>query len=134
MELNDHKLDCDLMRDGARVSLTDDETSGVIVRRIGNAEFRAKIAELLEPHVEAERKGELDRGLQDEITGRAMAGTVLVGWWGWTEDDEPFEFSVENAERVMTDPQLVEVRDIIAAAASSRERFLAKREAESAGN
>lgn len=134
MELNDHKLDLDAMRDGVRVPLNDDGSSGVVVRRIGNPEFRAKLNKLLEPHLETERASGLGEALQTEITGRAMAGTILVGWWGWTEDGEPYEYSEEAAERVMTDPALREVQDAVAMHAGAREKFLAKRDEASSGN
>lgn len=89
------------------------ETGGIVIdygdfwvkiARAGGANlaFEQTLARLMRPHRRAQQVNALPRQVQDRITARALAETVVLDWGGNIKDpeapDDPkeFPFSVDN--------------------------------------
>lgn len=75
-----------------------------LIARINNPEWVRVTKELMKPYKGASRSRMLGQKVRDEITIKAMARTILLGWRGDLRvDEKDFPYSVENAERMLTD-------------------------------
>ncbi len=74
---------------GARVS----------VAAMNNPAFKSKIVPLQRPHLKRIRRNTLSETVAVAILSEAMAGTVLLGWEGFTDDGKEVVFSESEAQK-----------------------------------
>lgn len=101
-------------------------------------EFRELYDKLTAPYARYRRKhdGSLPSGVDEEVSRRCVAETVLRDWRGIEgPDGEPVTFSIENAQAVMADERVGEafMRGVMDAARSLWESFAVELE-QSEGN
>ena len=106
MDLNKSyiKTDATLEKDGVEVEL--DDGAVIIVRPIRNADFKRYLNELQKPY---------------DLTRKAVAKHVLIGWKGIELDGKPVKYSPKVAEELMI--EFDEFQDDVLSAATARETF-----------
>lgn len=78
----------------------------LLVARASNKRFRDRYAKLSEPHLKELREKTADESLSTRILKQAIAETILLGWDGITEGDQPVPYSPEKALELFNDPGL----------------------------
>ncbi len=109
----------------------------VRVGRMRSPRWRNRRAELIESRREDLRVATDASGarLLDEITTRCLAETILLGWANLDDDDgNPIPYSPEKAYEILQDPANDPLRQFVVEAASDREAFAHKVEADALGN
>jgi len=110
---------------GIWISLGED--AEVLVARLGNKQYIDAIKRLTTPHKVALRNKSLPEDLSFDITVKAMAEAVLLGWKGMQENGKNLAYSREAAERLLKD--YPDFREQIAGIAADMENFRAETEA-----
>ena len=113
----------------------DFEDTGVKLKiaRIGNPAFDKLISKLSAPHLKKLRKG--DDELQESITAKAVASTILVGWKGLDDDDgKPLKYSKGKSKELLTDPALRDLFKFVLVTANEAARFRAEVKEDTVGN
>ena len=133
MRLRDIAIDAHAIEQGEWV----DDLPGldgvrVLVRGIGNADYRRLQAKLMRKVTPAESINGMSPERGDEITTKLLAETVLLGWEGIEDDDgAPLAYSKEKAVELLADPALRRFRDgVMFAATTVGERRAAQAEAD----
>lgn len=93
----------------------------LLVRGWNNVAFRRMQQELIRALPRAQRRGPaLDPAVQDRITARCLAETVLYGWRNVEDDDgKPIAYSKELALEWLLDPDMRAFFDAVTWAAMS---------------
>ena len=114
-----------------------------IIARAGNRAYSQLLSALWKANEETLKRGQgedasdadRDAGndLAFKLVGIAMSKTILLGWGGFTGEDDttPLEYSTQAAEDLLA---LKDFRAKISAIAESHRSFLVKQEAENAKN
>lgn len=117
-------------QEGVEVRLDDGCT--ILVARANNRKFRAEMRRLMRPYQNQERRGTFDPDLKDDLTRKAVARFVLLGWTGIVLEGKKIKYSPEKAEELMKRSEDFE-NDVIDAA-SMMETFRAVELEEGAKN
>jgi len=99
----------------------------ILVARLNNKSYVAAIKRLTTPHKVAMRNKSLPEEVTFDITIKAMAEAVLLGWKGLQENGKNLIYSREAAERLLKD--YPDFREQIAGIAADMENFRAETEA-----
>lgn len=107
------------------------------VRPIGNPDYRRVYGQLVDSTPRDKKRGGLvtDFETKQQIAGRALADTVLLGWENLEGDDgAPLAYDVALAKKLLLDPEMTAFRDAVSWAATvAQEQSLGTAEA-NAGN
>lgn len=137
MKLSSLKINADAVEQGAWIDNIP-ELGGIRlkVRGNGNADFRRMQSKLIEAVPRGQRqRGMIDPDVQDTITARCLAHTVLLDWQGLTDDnDVPIPFTKEKALEFLLDPTLRPFRDGLAYASTIVAQTEAENLADDVGN
>lgn len=121
MDLNKSyiKTDATLEKDGVEVEL--DDGAVIIVRPIRNADFKRYLNELQKPYERKIQQKRMDQEALDNLTRKAVAKHVLIGWKGIELDGKEVKYSPKVAEEIMI--EFDEFQDDVLSAATARETF-----------
>ena len=109
------------------------EGAKLLVARSGNNKYQDFLRQQIKPHQNRLRRNSLPDDVLEDITLRAMAKFILLGWSGILDDDEKeIEYSEEKAKELMRD--FPEFKDIVSSLASDFESFKLEQEEEILGN
>lgn len=89
------------LRDGLRV----------LVARMRNERHKQRIRELMRPHLQGARRGQLAIEIVEKMNLQAMSETVILGWENLEEDDgSPILYSSGKALELMKEyPEFAEI-------------------------
>ena len=105
------------------------------IARLNNPAYRKCLRKLLRPEVRRARSKRLDDDRADELTLKAMARHVLVGWKNIENDDGvPIEYSPEKAFEILSAPEYHEIREFIEVTASDADLFASEDREDAEGN
>ncbi len=121
MRLRDMAIDPNAIEQGEWVGdLPGLEGVRVLVRGIGNAEYRRLNTKLMRKVSPQESVAGLSPERSDAIMTQLLAETVLLGWEGIEDDDgQPLVYSRETATRLLGDPAMRRFRDAVSFAATT---------------
>lgn len=118
LKISDLELPEALSTDGLWVDAPGIDGCQWRAKPLWNVEYRRLYARLVDAIPAKERpEGKLDPAKEDEITGRCLAETVITGWAGFENGDEPIPYSIATAKQWMTEPRFVRIRRSAFAAA-----------------
>jgi hypothetical protein len=107
----------------------------VLVARITSPKYEEYLRKLGKPYGRAIRAGQIDNEAIEEITKKALAKHILLGWEGLeNEDGTPIEYSLETAYKILTDPEYKDFYRMILDFAQDAEAFRNDAREEAAGN
>lgn len=105
--------------DGVDVELGD---GGVVtVRRTNNKHFRTYLDALRKPHERQIQRGTADKEMLDDLTRKAVARCVLIGWKGIEIGGKAVKYSPEKAYELMK--EFEDFQEDVLYAANNRETF-----------
>ncbi len=116
------ETDPTLEADGVEVTLA--EGVSIIVRPMRNEAFRKHLQSLLKPYERRIQQKRMDAVLQDDLTRKAIAQHVLIGWKGIQVDGKALKYSPAAAEELMK--KYEDFQEDVLTAAMSRETFRAE--------
>lgn len=93
------EIDEKLAEDGVEVDLG--EGAAIIVRPMRNEQFKKYLNSLLKPYERRIQQKRMDPKLQDDLTRKAVAKHVLIGWKGIEVDGKKVKYTPEKAEELM---------------------------------
>lgn len=100
----------------------DFEGSRFLIAHMSSLRFQRKLANLRQPHLSKINRNTIDPKLSQEITCKAMAGTILLGWDQVINGSgEPVEFDDELAAKVLI--KQPDLREFISDFATNLEHF-----------
>lgn len=102
----------------------------VLIARLGNAEFRKMFSEMVQPYTETGVA--VPEDVQEDITVRCLARTVLLGWEKILDGDEELEYSYDNAVRALT--EMRDFRELVIKLASKQDAYKEKQDKVIEGN
>lgn len=119
--------------DGVWVDIpTKDGVLRLRIARIGNPSYQGEIERLTRPLRLQTRLGTVDMATMENITIKAMAKYILLGWEGLDDGDQKnVPYSVEKAEELLRIPDF---NDLVAAYARDAQLFRDEDEQAVAGN
>ena len=98
------------------------EGSRFLIAHMSNLRFQRKLANLRQPHLSKINRNTIDPKLGQEITCKAMAGTILLGWDRVVNSaGEKVEFTEELAASVLI--KQPDVREFVSDYAVNLEHF-----------
>ena len=98
------------------------EGSRFLIAHMSNLRFQRKLANLRQPHLSKINRNTIDPKLSQEITCKAMAGTILLGWDHVVHNvGEKVEFTEELAASVLI--KQPDVREFVSDYAVNLEHF-----------
>ena len=98
------------------------EGSRFLIAHMSNLRFQRKLANLRQPHLSKINRNTIDPKLSQEITCKAMAGTILLGWDHVVNNvGEKVEFTEELAASVLV--KQPDVREFVSDYAVNLEHF-----------
>lgn len=124
MKLSDIKRNIAAEKSGRWIDIRQPEFDGVAlkVRGIGNPDYEALKARLIEARAPADREKDLDA---NEIA-QLLSETILLGWRGILNDDNtPLVFDAATAMKLLADPDYGDFRSAVIWAAQNvgRDRY-----------
>lgn len=127
-DLNQYRTSEDLENNGVWKDLGNG--ARIKIARLGNAEFNKMFSELVAPYAETGAK--VPPEVQKDISVKCLARTVLLGWEGVYDGDDPVDYSYDNAVRVLT--ELKDFRELVIRLAGDMDAFKEKKDKELVGN
>lgn len=98
------------------------EGSKFLIAHMSSLKFQRKLANLRQPHLSKINRNTIDPKLQQEITCKAMAGTILLDWANVVDKaGQAVEFTDELAARVLQNQP--DVREFISDYSVNIEHF-----------
>lgn len=113
------EIDDTLAEDGVEVDLG--EGAAIIVRPMRNEAFKKYLNTLLKPYERRIQQKRMDPKLQDDLTRKAIAKHVLIGWKGIELDGKAVKYTPEKAEELMK--RFDDFQEDVLTAAMSSETF-----------
>lgn len=105
----------------------------VLVARMRNAKHRERLRELMRPHLQRVRRGQMDLALVEKLNTQAMGETVLLDWKNLQDDDDkPIPYSKEKAVEILG--KVLEFADMVSEFASDIENYREEVRADAEGN
>lgn len=106
MRLN--RFETDKEKEAKGVWVDAGEGLRILVARLGNSEYQRHLQKLGRPHVQRIRNGSINIDIADDISRRAVARHILLGWENLQDNDgSDIEYSEDKAFEILT-----EYRDI----------------------
>jgi hypothetical protein len=131
MKLSKLKVDAKKETDGVWVEVG--EGLELLIAGADNPEYRKYRDKLVKPFIRRVRTNLMSAEDTEDITRRAMARYVLLGWRGLEDDDgNPIQYSEKKALEILRESR--ELFNIVADFASDRALFRAEVEGESEKN
>ena len=122
MKLGSIKTDLVKVEKGMRIeSIPDMGDLVLIVRPIGNPDYRRVYGQFVDATPRDKKRGGqvTDYETKQQIAGRALADTVLLGWENLTDDDgNAIAYEAALAKTYLLDPEMVAFRDAVSWAAT----------------
>tara|TARA_Y100000310_G_scaffold325188_1_gene388286 strand:+ start:287 stop:691 length:405 start_codon:yes stop_codon:yes gene_type:complete len=96
----------------------------LLVARLNNPAFQARVRKLTQPHQRKIRAGIFDDDDMEKLSVEAMASHVLLGW-KHIEDDEgkPLKYSAAKALELLRDPDLRDLYQFVLTQANERDLY-----------
>lgn len=113
------EIDSQLAEDGVEVDLG--EGAAIIVRPMRNEQFKKYLNTLLKPYERRIQQKRMDAKLQDDLTRKAVAKHVLIGWKGIEVEGKKVKYTPEAAEELMK--RFEDFQEDVLTAAMSSETF-----------
>lgn len=132
MDLNKFKTSSKLSEDGVKVELG--EGASITVARIGNQKYTNELKRVTKPHMNAIRNKTISDELMEKLVLDAFVGTVLLGWDGLKLDGKEVKYSKDEAIKILKNPEYVDFKNMVEAAASEVEVFRAVEVSEAVKN
>lgn len=104
----------------------------LLIGRITNRKYIRLVQKLGMPHGRRLAAGRVDPELLEGITTKAIAKHVLLDWKNLQEQGKDVPYSVETAERFLT--EMPDFKELVTSFASDRELFIKEQEEAAAGN
>jgi hypothetical protein len=99
-----YETDPDLEKGGVTFSLGSKGTFKLARAGGANQRYKETVRKLTQPYRRQIANGTIDPEQADALLAKAFARSVIVGWEGVTgRDGEPMDFTVANAEKLLTD-------------------------------
>ncbi len=96
----------------------------VTIARANTPNYRQKLAELMSPYFGLIRaKKPLPDGVYADITIKVIASAVILDWEPVSYGGDKFEYSPENAEKLLRDPKLHDIVEEISEISGSADAF-----------
>lgn len=107
-----------------------------LIARAENDNYNKLFIELYEKNMaKLEAGGDEAEELSIQLSAEVTAKTILLGWKGEVGyKGKPMKYSVENAMKLLSDPQMKEFRRFVAKQAQDLDNFRAAEEAEQEKN
>ena len=108
----------------------------LLIARAGNPRFSKVLSKLSQPHLKNIRSKSFDSSdILEEITKRAVAEAILLGWEN-IEDDKgkTVKYSAEQAYEFFIDPSLHDFYQFVTICSADREEFRLELEVDAAKN
>ncbi len=109
-----------------------DDSSSILIARVGNPRFKSMLERLTLPYKSAIRKGTLSQDVFDKILAKCTAETIVLDWRGFEEDGNSIPYSPEKAYEYLT--EYPDFRDFVESCSESMELFRCKEDAETEKN
>lgn len=101
-----------------------------LIARKPNPAFDEFMENEIGPHLASIRAGTFDKELDRQITKKAIAHTVLLGWENLQDDEgNDIPYSPEKAFEILTDPEFADIYKFILIMSSSQDLYRRKEEA-----
>lgn len=113
------EIDSQLAEDGVEVDLG--EGAAIIIRPMRNEQFKKYLNTLLKPYERRIQQKRMDAKLQDDLTRKAVAKHVLIGWKGIEVEGKKVKYTPEAAEELMK--RFEDFQEDVLTAAMSSETF-----------
>ena len=101
-----------------------DANAGFLLGRYGSRRFKAARVAAREKYARDLATGDSEE-VSEKIAVEVMAEAIVLDWKGVKDDGKELPYSKENAIKVLGDPGLHDLRDLLVAQASSGSRYLA---------
>lgn len=122
MKLGSLKTDLEKVEKGMWIDNIPDMGNLILhVRPIGNPDYRRLYGQLVEATPRDKKRAGMvtDYETKQQIAGRALADTILLGWENLDGDDEqPIAYDPALAKKYLLDPEMVAFRDAVSWAAT----------------
>lgn len=122
INLDDFAVDVKAEADGREFTLR----CGMVmtIARSTSLGYQQAMRELMEPYLPALRaKKPIGAQVLEDIGIKAMASKLILGWQPVSYKGERFEYSAENAEILLRDERLHDIREEISQIAGSADAF-----------
>jgi len=100
MDLSNFKTDQSKEIEGTWVQVGED--AKVLIARLGNSQYSKYLREISKPYRAMSRAGVLEIEVVEDLTRKAMAKHVLLGWEGIAENGVEVEYSTDKAYEFLT--------------------------------
>ena len=121
MDLNQLKTDQDKKNEGVWVEI--DSSTELLIASNDSADYKRMLKKELRPYQKALQLGTLQDDIYEKVVVKCMANHILLDWKGLTDDGKPLKYSVDNAIKLLGDPQLKHFRDFISEQAMDQSLF-----------
>lgn len=121
MDLGKIKVDNKAAEEGVWFKI--DDKTRLLIARMGNAAFNTKLENIASKNQTSIYRGEKNRKEQEALAKEACAGTILLGWEHLLENGKELPYTVENAKRLMTQPEYAEFQDLVLNFAQEKAAF-----------
>lgn len=112
MDLRALQTDLNKQENGVWQSIGEDGAA-LLLAKLPNAKFTARMDALQKPYRALMRSGgRIPSDRAREITAKAIAETVLLGWRGLTQDGDEIAYSQEKAYELLSDPRYSALADL----------------------
>lgn len=113
------KTDETLENEGAWVDIG--EGCELLIARVGNKAYQKMFQKLTQPHRKLIQRNKLDPQILEDLGIQCFARTILLGWRGLKEDGNEVEYSVDAAQRLLTEYK--DFRELVAELANEAATF-----------
>ncbi len=121
MDLRDLETDRSLELDGVWVELGDDDGTQLLVARIGNPRYNARIRALMKPVTHLMKRDALPMEQQEGIVTKVMAETILLDWKNLKYKGKAVKYSTARALEMME--KIQDFRELVLEIANSMEAY-----------
>ena len=122
MEINSFKTDPVLENNGVWVPCGNGR---VLIASTGSDRYKKALQKALQPHELSIALNDLEDDVAKNIFIDVYVEAIVLNWEGFTEDGQPYPYSVENARRLLT--EVPRFRDFVKAQAERIDNFRAKK-------
>lgn len=128
-----YETDVDLEIDGVWVQLK----GGIQVKvaALGNENHVAAMETIFAPHRGLQRRGALDKDVEEELHTKAICKSVLLDWKNMVDrEGKPLPYNFQNAYDLLMDPTMKRFKADILVIAQEAESFKKQDDEDSVGN
>ncbi len=132
MDLNKIALDDKKVEEGIWVEV--DDTTSLLIARIGNKRFNEIMTREQKPLRRAIRNGTVPDSVSEKILIKAMAGAILLDWRGLTLDGVEVPYSKQKCIEILSDTRFRDFREFVLEYANDAEQYREELIEEAEGN